>query len=213
MSSGPTDSSLVRTIGAHRGALLRSCSSTETQTREMSEERSGGRAPSSSIGSSRGSTWRERRQKRREDREHPRGKERSRLGDGSAQTHRTVSGVSAHRQYDDRDRELERLRRLIMDLELEARGRRQERNHNPRQRRNHVEEGFSRSGTQRFQNRSRSQESRRHSRETRHQQERSQSHGYDDRGSGITGGTATPQCCHGRHEPSLTNGCPIAVFR
>ena len=97
----------------------------------MSEERSGGRALSSSMGSSRGSTWRERRQKWREDREHPRGEERSGLGEGSAQTHRTVSGVSAHRQYDDRDRELERLRRLVMDLELEARGQSHERNRNP----------------------------------------------------------------------------------
>ena len=97
----------------------------------MSEERSGERAPSGSMGSSRGSTWRERRQKRREDREHPRREERSGLGERSAQTHRTISGVSAHRQYDDRDRELERLCRLVMDLELEARGRRHERNRNP----------------------------------------------------------------------------------
>ncbi|XP_050249159.1 uncharacterized protein LOC126696465 [Quercus robur] len=80
----------------------------------MSEERSGGRAPSSSIGSSRGSTWRERRQKRQEDTEHPRGEERSGLGEGLDQTHRTISGVSAHRQYDDRDRELERLHRLLV---------------------------------------------------------------------------------------------------
>ena len=90
----------------------------------MFEEHSEGRTPSSSIGSSRGSTWRERRQKRREDREHPRGEERSGLGEGSDQTHRMVSGVLAHRQYNDRDRELERLRKLVMDLELEARGQR-----------------------------------------------------------------------------------------
>ena len=152
MSSSPTVSPLVRTIGAHRRALLQSCGSIETQIREMSEERSRGRASSNSIGSSRGSTLRERRQKRWEDREHPRGEERSGLGEGSDQTHRTVLGVSAHRQYDDRDRELERLRRLVMDLELEARGRRQERNRNFRQRRNWGEEGSSRSGTQRFQN-------------------------------------------------------------
>ena len=152
MSSSTTVSFLARTIGAHRGALLRSCGLTETQTREMSEKCSGGRAPSSSIGSSRGSTWKERRQKRREDREHPRGEERSGLGEGSDQTRRTVSGVSAHRQYDDRDRELERLRRLVMDLELEARGRRQEKDRNLRQRRNWGEEGSSQSGTQRFQN-------------------------------------------------------------
>lgn len=127
----------------------------------MSEERSGGHVPSNSAGSSRGSTWRERRQKRLEDREHPRGEERSGLGEGSAQTHRTISSVSAHRQYDDRDRELERLRRLVMDLELEARGRRHERNHNPQPRRNRGEEGSSRSVTQQYRDRSRSQESHR----------------------------------------------------
>ena len=112
------------TIGAHRGALLRSCGSTETQTREMSEGRSGRRVQSGSVGSSRGSTWRERRQKGREDRERLRGEEESGLGEGSDQTRRTMSGVSGHGQYDDRDRELERLRRLVMDLELEARSRR-----------------------------------------------------------------------------------------
>ena len=155
MSSSPTVSPLVPTIGAHRGALLRNCGSTETQTREMSEERSGGRAPSSSIGSSRGSTWRERRQKQQEDKEHPRGEERSRLGEGSDQTHGTVSGVSTYRQYDDRDRELERLHRLVMDLELEARGRLQERDRHHRQRRNDStgdrrEESSSQSDTQQF---------------------------------------------------------------
>ena len=70
-----------------------------------------------------------------------------------------------------------------MDLELEARGRRQERNCNPQQRRNWGEEGSSQSDTQRFQNRSRSQESRRHSQEEHRHQNRSRSHGYDDRGS------------------------------
>ena len=122
MSSSPTVSFLAPTIGAHRGALLQSCGSTETQTREMFEEHSEGHAPSGSVGSSQGSMWRERRQKRREDRQHPRGEERSGLGEGSNQTRRTVLGVSTHRQYDDRDRELERLQRLVMDLELEARG-------------------------------------------------------------------------------------------
>ena len=102
--------------------------------------------------------------------------------EGSAQTHRTVSGVLAHRQYDDRDRELERLRRLVMDLELEARGRRHERNRNPQQRRNQGE-GSSRSSTQRPRDRSRSQESHRQSREPRHRRNRSRSHGYDHQGS------------------------------
>ena len=53
---------------------------------------------------------------------------------------------------------------------------------------NRGEEGSSQSGTQRFQNRSPSQEShqrrnRSHSRETRHPRNRSCSHGYEDRGS------------------------------
>ena len=122
MRLSPTVSFQARTIGAHRGALLRSCGLTETQIREMSEGRSGGRAQSGSIGSSRGSTWRERRQKGCEDREHLRGEEESGLGEGSDQTRRTMLGVSGHEQYDDRDQELERLHRLVIDLELEARG-------------------------------------------------------------------------------------------
>ena len=159
----------------------------------MSERHSGGRAESGSVGSSRGSTWRERRQKRCKDRERLRGEEESGLGEGSDQTRRTVSGFSGHRQYDDRDRELERLHRLVMDLELEARGRRQERDRHHRQRRNDStgdrgKESSSQSGTRRFQNRSPSQESNwrsnhSHSRETRHCRNRSRSHGYKDQGS------------------------------
>ena len=67
MSSNPIVSFQARTIGTHRGALLRNCGSTETQTREMSEGHSGGLAQSGSVGSSRGSAWRERRQKGREE--------------------------------------------------------------------------------------------------------------------------------------------------
>ena len=122
MRLSPIVSFLARTIGTHRGALLRSYGSTETQTREMSDERLGGLAQSGSIGSSRGSTWRERREKGREDKERLRGEEESGLGEGSNQTHQTMLGASRLGQRDDRDRELERLRRLVMDLELEARG-------------------------------------------------------------------------------------------
>ena len=104
------------------------------------------------------------------------------MGEGSAQTHWTVSDVSAHQQYDERDRELERLRRLVMDLELEARGRRHERNRNPQQRRNQGE-GSSRSSTRRSRDRSRSQESHRQPREPRHRRNRSRLHGYDHQGS------------------------------
>ena len=60
----------------------------------MSERHSGGHAESGSVGSSRGSTWRERRHKRREDRECEQEEEQSGLGDGSYQTHRTISGAS-----------------------------------------------------------------------------------------------------------------------
>jgi len=89
----------------------------------MSKGRLGGQSASGSIGSSRGSTWRERRQKKREDRECVRGEEESGLGEGSDQTHRTMSRASGHGQRDGRDRELEWLRRLVMDLKLEAGGR------------------------------------------------------------------------------------------
>ena len=44
------------------------------------------------------------------------------LGKGSFQTHWTLSGASGHDRFDRRDEELERLRRLVRDLELEARG-------------------------------------------------------------------------------------------
>ena len=92
--------------------------------REKSEGHSGGQAQSRLVGSSRDSIWQERRQKRREDRERRRGEEESGLGKGSDQTHRTMLGASEHGQLDGRDQELERLRRLVKDLELEARGRR-----------------------------------------------------------------------------------------
>ena len=91
------------TIGVHRGAILQNCGSTETQTREMFEGHSGGQAESGLVGSSWGSIWRERRQKRHEDREHGRGEEESGLGEGSDQTHRTMSGASGRGQCDGRD--------------------------------------------------------------------------------------------------------------
>ena len=127
MRVSPIVSFPARTIGAHRGAILRNCGSIETQAREMSEGRSGGQAESGSVGSSRDSTWRERRQKMHEDRERGRGEEESGLGEGSDQTHRTMSGASGHGQRDGRDQELERLRRLVRDLEFEARDWRQRR--------------------------------------------------------------------------------------
>ena len=93
----------------------------------MSKGHSEGQAKSGSVGSSRDSTWRERRQKRHEDKERERRKEESGPWKGSNQTHRTMSGASGHGQHNKRDQELERFRKLVRDLELEARGWRQRR--------------------------------------------------------------------------------------
>ena len=41
----------------------------------------------------------------------------------SYQIHRTISGALRHEQFEERDQEMERLRRLMRDLELEAKGR------------------------------------------------------------------------------------------
>ena len=110
------------TIGVVCGNLLQSRGSTETHAWEMSEGCSGGHAESGSMGSSRGSTWWERRHKRREDREHEREEEQSSLEEGLYQTRQTISGASGHGQFEERDQEVEWLRRLVRDLELEARG-------------------------------------------------------------------------------------------
>ena len=88
----------------------------------MSERHSGSHAESRSIGSSRGSSWRERRQKEREDREHDQREEMSGTGEGLHQTQRTVSGATRRRQREERDEELEWLRKLVRGLELEVRG-------------------------------------------------------------------------------------------
>ena len=42
--------------------------------------------------------------------------------------YRSMSGASGHECFDKKDEELDRLHRLVRDLELEARGRRQKRN-------------------------------------------------------------------------------------
>ena len=88
----------------------------------MSKGRSGGQAENGSRGSSWGFAWWERRQKRREDRECVREEEESGLGEELDQTYQTMLGASRHGQRDGKNRELERLCRLVMDLELEARG-------------------------------------------------------------------------------------------
>jgi len=88
---------------------------------------SGSYVKSGSGRSSRGSTWRERRQKGCEDREYKE-QGQSGLGEGSFQTYRTTSSVSRRNHFDKKDEELERrdeelehLRRLVRDLELEVR--------------------------------------------------------------------------------------------
>ena len=101
----------------------------------MSEGHSRGHAESGFAGSSRGPTWRERRQKRREDREHEWAEEQSGLGEGSYQTLRTVSGATGHDQHEERNQEIEQLRRLVRDFELEERNRCQQRNQDHRERR------------------------------------------------------------------------------
>ena len=84
-------------------------------------------AESGSRRSSRRSSWRERRQKRREDKEYEQGKKQSGLRERSFQTHQTLSGASGHERFDRKDEKLECLHRLVRDLELETRGKRQRR--------------------------------------------------------------------------------------
>ena len=64
-----------------------------------------------------------------EDREHEQEEEHFSHGERSFQTHRTLSGASGREHFDKKDKELKHLRRLVMDLELEARGRCRERDH------------------------------------------------------------------------------------
>ena len=99
----------------------------------MSERHLGDHVETESVGSSRGSSWRERRQKEREDREYDQRKEMSDIGEGSYQTQRTVSSATGRRQKEERDKELERLHRLVRGLELEVRGRRRRGDKNDRQ--------------------------------------------------------------------------------
>ena len=100
----------MHTIGAIYGNLLHSCGSTETCEQKMFGRRSEGSAESGSVGSFRGSMWREQRQKRCKDREREHEEEQFGLGEGSYQMNRTVSDASGHRQLDERNKELERLR-------------------------------------------------------------------------------------------------------
>ena len=81
-----------------------------------------------------GSTRRERRQKRHEEMEDE--ERQSSLGKGSFQTYWTMSGTSGRNCFNRRDEELEQknkelecLSSLVGDLELQARGRCQRRDH------------------------------------------------------------------------------------
>ena len=137
--------------------------------------------------------WRERRHKRREDRDRKQEEERSGLEEGSYQTHWTMSGVSRHGKFDERDEELERLRKMVRDLELEARGRHRRRDRNNREG-GSASEGdrygtrSNRSSSHRHRDRSHLWESRRHRdrshlRESHQHRDHSRSREYADRDS------------------------------
>ena len=85
----------------------------------MSERHSASYIASGSEQFSRGSSWGERRHKRDEDQRHEREGEHSGLGEGLSQTYRSMSGASELERRDRRDQELEHLRRMVRDLELE----------------------------------------------------------------------------------------------
>ena len=114
---------MVPTIGAVYGNLLQSYGLVETHPQKMSGRHPEGSAESGSVGLSQGSTWQERRRKRHKDKECEHGEEESGLREGSYQTNRAATGASGHRLLDERDEKLERLHRLVRDLELKARER------------------------------------------------------------------------------------------
>ena len=99
----------------------------------MSRGQFGSYAESDSGRSSRGSTWQERRQEGREDREYEQEEGQSSLEEGLFQTYRTMYHALGCNHFDKRDEELERLHRLVRDLELEARGRCWKRDHKERE--------------------------------------------------------------------------------
>ena len=65
-------------------------------------------------------------------------------GEGLYQTQWTIFGATGHRQREERDEELELLRRLVRDLELEVRGRRRRRDKDDQER--EVDNGGNRYG-------------------------------------------------------------------
>ena len=119
----------VRAIGAICENLLCSRSFTKVQLRKMFEQFSVSYAASGSRGSSRVFNWREMRYKRNKDQWHEQDGEYSSPGEGSSQMYRSMSDVPEHEHRDRRDQDLEHLRRMVRDLELELRGRCRRRNH------------------------------------------------------------------------------------
>ena len=99
--------------------------------------------------------------------------ERSSLGEGSYQTHWTVSGASGHKQFDKKDEELERLRKLVKGLELEARGGHRRRDRDNRE--GGSDSGGNRYGTRSNQSGSYRRQDRSHSWESRQRQGHSHS--------------------------------------
>ena len=121
----------------------------------MSGGQSGSYAESGSGRSSWGSTQRERRQKRREDREYEEGQ--FGLGEWSFQTYRTMFDASGRNLFnkrdeelEQRDKELERLRRLVRDLELQVKDRYQRRDHEDRRERSASVEDHHGAGSYQF---------------------------------------------------------------
>ena len=94
----------------------------------MSKWHSTSYAANGSRGSYWGFSWREKRYKRNEDWSCERGREHCGSKEGSSQTYRSMSDIPEHEHHDRRDQELERLCRMVRDLELEVRGRRRWRN-------------------------------------------------------------------------------------
>lgn len=162
---------------------------------KMSDHHSGSYIANGSGGSSRSSNWREIRYKRNEDRKRKWDGEYSSSREGSSQTYQLVSDVSEYEHRDRRDQELECLRRLVRDLELEAQGRRRRRNHDE-----HAERSASVVGS----HREASCQSSSH--QTRHR-----SWDYQPR-LGITWEAKATECCYGRHKPSITQSSPISIL-
>ena len=89
----------------------------------MSEGCSGGHAKSGSVGSSRGSTWGNKDIKDAKTRSVNERRNSLALERGHIKHTEQYQAPQGHGQFEKRDEEVERLHRLVRDLELEARGR------------------------------------------------------------------------------------------